>query len=307
MELLFLGLGGFVKVLNFHKKKGLFLLCCFPYMFFAASDDTVQNQPINEKSFSNVVAAQSVQLGGQAVNLMGDFFSTIKKIANLLTQPDVLRLEAALVGVTIPYGLGKTFWNRYQISLIEHKFLDTDKTGIVKKPMKVYNWGMEEYPTACGIKNRRNEFRRDFEVAWVHLAIQHDSSLAWHKNVINTVDREISELGSYLKILRTFVFCPSRAYDLIGIDKIFKKSCTRCAIDSKKFHINELTVEQETELDNAMKATLKTTVRHWICLCPNFGKASSLYWEILKRIKRLESIKGVIYSCLDSRKKTQEC
>lgn len=298
-----------MKVLNFHKKKGLFLLCCFPHMFFAASDDTVQNQPISEKylQLSKVVAAQSVQLGGQAVNLMGDFFSTIKKIANLITQPDVLRLEAALVSVTIPYGLGKTLWNRYQIFLIEDKFLETDETSIVKKPIKVYNWGMEEYPTAGVIKNRRNEFKRDLEVAWVHLAIQHDSSLAWHKNVINTVDREISKLEGYLKTLKSFVFCPSRMYDFIGIDKIFKKSCARCSIDPEKFHINELTVEQEVELDNAMKIALKTTVRHWICFCPNFGKASSLYWEILKRIKRLEAIKGVMYSCLDSRKKTREC
>lgn len=303
-----------MKVLNFHKKKGLFLFCCFSSVLFAVSDDTVdtvQNQSICEKSlqFGKVVATQSVHIGGQALNLTGDFLSTIKKIANLMTQPSALRLEGIFAGVTIPYGLGKTLWNRYQISLIENNFLDTDKkTGILKKPMKVYNWGMEEYPTASIIKNRRNEFKRDLEVAWVHLAVQHDSSLAWHKNVINTVDYEIDELGNYLKQLRQFVFCPSRTYDLIGIDKIFKKSCARCSIDPEKFHLNELSIEQEIELDNAMKNTLKTTVRHLISFCPNFGKASSLYWEILKRIKRLEAIKGVIYSCcLDLRKKTREC
>jgi len=303
-----------MKVQTHRKKKGLLLLCFIQFLFVSHTTHSA----CTTQQFAQLgkeIGGQCTEFGIQAFGLMGNMFGLgIKTAAALVSRPDMLKMEVLVAGIGAMYGLGSTVWNRLWLHWVDHNLFHDGRTGIIYDPIKIYKWGMENYPTAGTIKQNRDQFRRDFEDAWNYLAVQNDTSVSWNRNAVNSINREIADLQRYLRKLEGMVFYPSRACDQVGIDKIFQRSCDRYRIEvhrarhnqllraeeeqlnnlEYRFHRNLLNPAEELQLDNIMHEALKTTAVHWLCFMPNFGKASQLYWTILKRVKRLEAMRDVL-------------
>jgi len=261
------------------RNKLAFLFCCAVSTTFAVP----QGQNIEPAS------------GDKEISLAGNIVATaIKGTTSFMTRPEMLKAEALIACSAAIYGLGRAAWNRLLLAWMERDFMQSDDVGIVNEPSKVHSWALDEFPTAGFILENRQAFVQNFTDSWVHLDVQQDSSQSWHKNVVHTIDRELTDLETSLKKVEGYVFFPSRVWDRVGINKSFVDSCKRSDLRQRDFHMNRLTYAQETLLDDAMQEQLVTKSKHWFCCCPNFGKASKLYWELKKRIQRLKAIKAVL-------------
>jgi len=174
----------------------------------------------------------------------------------------------------------------------------------------------------AAIQHHREEVVRLLAEDWAMLDVQQIAFLDFEQRVLGAIGREIEELERYLSSLESYVFFPCEAYDWIGIDSVLKNCCIyyveaywqaaaqqpdrneqedeQAAIAweadelFKNFNDNTLSLDQERELDRLMKESLTTKLIHWTSLCPNFGKAATMYWEILKRVQRLKALRGIL-------------
>lgn len=130
--------------------------------------------------------------------------------------------------------------------------------------------------------------------------------------ILNIIDAGLRELTIILDELKTYACFPSKRYDRIGIEKIINDCCLKYVQDlpagqddgisdeqkaadmRKVFNFNELSYEQEQSLDRLVKNAIKTKLVHWMTLRLNFGLAATIYWEALKRLKRLEALRGIV-------------
>jgi len=131
------------------------------------------------------------------------------------------------------------------------------------------------------------------------------------KQMLDTIDAGLNEMRSKLTELSSYTCFPSKEYDKLGIEKIINDCCKEyvlqmphcpdndvdvlcAAADMRKaFDTNQLSCDQEQELDELVKRSIKTRWVHWATFRPNFGLAATMYWEVLKRIKRLQALQGI--------------
>ena len=131
------------------------------------------------------------------------------------------------------------------------------------------------------------------------------------KRMLDTIAAGLAELRAKLNELAGTACFPSRKHDRFGIEKIINDCCKeyvyrmpdrpdneadieRAASDMRAvFEMNELSFEEEQALDNLIKYAIETKLVHWLTLRPNFGLAATMYWDVLKRIKRLEALQGI--------------
>jgi len=171
------------------------------------------------------------------------------------------------------------------------------------------NWRIYEFPTAQSVRQNAAGVVQRLRADWNNLEVAHGADVAWNVNVNNSIDIEIDRLENELRRLRTYVKRPGLLPDFVSIYNSFDESCenSRHAASyintpfgrhkkavGEGFYNNELNPGQENTLNNEMRNSLKTTLKHWLFLRPNFGKAASIYWEIIKRIQRLQAINFVV-------------
>jgi len=315
-----------MKVHNFHSNILFFFFSLTPMI--SAYEGSVATRILD---YGAATGRGCLEIAGRATgHFKNAACCAFNQSADVLRHPDMIKLQAIGVVSGATYGLVKALWNRINLYAVQERLAIEEVPlfweyvlGILGKAgyyedgprylmhfdRTLSNWRMYEFPTALSIKQNAAGVVQRLRADWSNIEVAHDAGVAWNINVNNSIDIEIDRLENELRRLRTYVKRPGLLPDFVSIYNSFDESCenSRHAASyintpfgrhkkavGEGFYNNELNLGQENTLNNEMRNTLKTTLKHWLFLRPNFGKAASIYWEIIKRIQRLQAIKLVV-------------
>lgn len=203
----------------------------------------------------------------------------------------------------------KTLWTRYvTLRKINEKIMPKVTLYVDQRAHPIYSWMMGAPGCTTPAQIRANYQKVKSALVTACLSGEVDifqygtgnpltsADRIYWADVLSSIDNEIARIRRDMRSLESFVGISFRGIHLFGIRKNFAHICDDLGISGFDQMRHALTVSQEEQIEGAMTEdrSLGEKVIALLMANPNYDKAYSIFWELDKRLGRLQALKEAV-------------
>lgn len=246
--------------------------------------------------------ADTGALGRIAMNAVSVTWRNIKKV--LPTKPSTIAALCVAGGMT-----AKFLWTRHvTLRRINEKINPHVKLCVDQQERPIYNWmiGSPGFTTPAQIRANYQQVRAALVIACLsgevdifqygtgnRLTAGH--AIYW-ADVMSSIDVEIAHIRREIRKLESFADISFGGIHFFGVRKNFAEACDNLGISGLDQLRHAMTVSQEEQIDAEMTEDrgLGEKAIALLLANPNYDKAHRIFWELDKRLGRLQAIKEAV-------------